>query len=265
MKKYMAERKKDPKFREEFLRKQKAQYEKRKAEYKKNPELYEKAKKENRERQKKRREEIRKDPKKNEEFLKKQRVWGRNALARMTPEQKFEMGKRSRVKYRSTEKGILKRKEYKQSEKSKAHDREYSKIYRSDPINQEKIKKWHEENREKNRPKRNEYMRTKRKTDILFRLVSSMRSRMNLYIKRSRFNKKKRTFKMIGCSPEELRKHLEKQFRPGMSWANHGSWHIDHIIPLDSAKNEEEMNKLFHYSNLQPLWATENLKKSNKY
>ena len=50
-----------------------------------------------------------------------------------------------------------------------------------------------------------------------------------------------------------------------MNWKNHGEWHIDHIKPLSSAKSEEEMNKLFHYSNLQPLWASENLKKRDKY
>jgi hypothetical protein len=49
-----------------------------------------------------------------------------------------------------------------------------------------------------------------------------------------------------------------------MSWDNHGEWHIDHIIPLSSAKNESDLYKLFHYTNLQPLWAFDNLSKGNK-
>jgi len=49
-----------------------------------------------------------------------------------------------------------------------------------------------------------------------------------------------------------------------MNWENYGKWHIDHIIPLASAKNKEEMENLFHYSNLQPLWASDNFKKSDK-
>jgi len=71
---------------------------------------------------------------------------------------------------------------------------------------------------------------------------------------------------MLGCTPQELILHIEKQFKPGMNWNNwsvHG-WHLDHIVPLDSGKNQEEVEKLCHYTNLQPLWAEENLKKSNK-
>ena len=49
-----------------------------------------------------------------------------------------------------------------------------------------------------------------------------------------------------------------------MNWSNQGKWHIDHIIPLDSAKTQEEIIKLFNYKNLQPLWAKDNIKKSNK-
>jgi hypothetical protein len=49
-----------------------------------------------------------------------------------------------------------------------------------------------------------------------------------------------------------------------MSWENHGEWHIDHIVPLSSAITEEELRKLSHYTNLQPLWATDNLSKGSK-
>jgi hypothetical protein len=61
------------------------------------------------------------------------------------------------------------------------------------------------------------------------------------------------------CSLEELKSHLEKQFKQGMTWSNHSlkGWHVDHIIPLSSAKSIKELEKLSHYTNLQPLWAKE--------
>jgi len=60
-------------------------------------------------------------------------------------------------------------------------------------------------------------------------------------------------------------RHLESQFADGMTFKNHGEWHIDHIKPLFLAKTEEDVIKLSHYTNLQPLWATENRKKRSKY
>jgi len=62
---------------------------------------------------------------------------------------------------------------------------------------------------------------------------------------------------------EQLKEHLEKQFDENMTWDNYGEWHIDHIIPLSSANTEEEMYKLCHYTNLQPLWAIDNIIKAN--
>jgi len=76
--------------------------------------------------------------------------------------------------------------------------------------------------------------------------------------------KNSKTYDILGCTPQELKEHLEKQFVEGMTWENRGEWHIDHIIPLSSAKNEDEVYRLCHFTNLQPLWALDNLKKSNK-
>jgi hypothetical protein len=69
--------------------------------------------------------------------------------------------------------------------------------------------------------------------------------------------------KMIGCTPAFLCTHLESQFKPEMTWGNYGTWHIDHIIPCKSfdLSNQEQANTCFHYSNLQPLWAAENIAK----
>ena len=76
----------------------------------------------------------------------------------------------------------------------------------------------------------------------------------------------KSTLDMLGCSIDFLKQYISNKFEKNMSWDNYGlyGWHIDHIIPLSSAKNKEELEKLCHYSNLQPLWAKDNLQKSNK-
>jgi hypothetical protein len=91
-----------------------------------------------------------------------------------------------------------------------------------------------------------------------------MRCRLHHFLNRSTIKKKSKTFDILGCSPYFLKEHLEKQFMNGMTWDNRNEWHIDHIIPLSYAKTEEEVYGLCHYSNLQPLWAQDNLKKSNK-
>lgn len=123
--------------------------------------------------------------------------------------------------------------------------------------------------REKNKEKKNEYTRNyrknRRKNDPVFRITESMRSRIRIYFKSNNIQKYNKTFNLVGILPKNLKKYLETKFVDGMTWDNYGEWHIDHIIPISSAKNEEEVYKLCHYSNLQPLWAIDNNKKSNKY
>ena len=121
-------------------------------------------------------------------------------------------------------------------------------------------KKWEEKNKDKRREYKNNYSTQRLKTDILFKLRRNVRIRINKFLK----NKKNNSLDIIGCSYLQLKENLEKQFNNGMSWDNYGKWHIDHIIPLSSANNEDEVYKLCHHTNLQPLWAEDNLKKSNK-
>ena len=72
---------------------------------------------------------------------------------------------------------------------------------------------------------------------------------------------------MLGCSISFLKIFLEAKFKEGMTWENHGEWHIDHIKPCASFNllNDDEQKKCFNYTNLQPLWALENLSKGFKY
>lgn len=96
--------------------------------------------------------------------------------------------------------------------------------------------------------------------------IQNLRRRLHKVLNSKSFNKNNKFKYILGCSPEELKSYLEAKFQPGMSWDNHSfeGWHIDHIIPLSSANSEEEVYKLCHYTNLQPLWKLENLQKSNK-
>jgi hypothetical protein len=74
-----------------------------------------------------------------------------------------------------------------------------------------------------------------------------------------------KTQELIGCSIDALKQHLELKFQPGMTWGNYGQWHVDHIKPCSSFNLEivDEQKKCFNYSNLQPLWAIDNIKKGN--
>lgn len=104
------------------------------------------------------------------------------------------------------------------------------------------------------------------KNDIQFKLKHLCRSRIRNILKTKGIKNLKRTEEIIGCTVKFLKEYLESKFKLGMSWDNIGMWHIDHIIPLSTfdLTNEEELKKACNFSNLQPLWAEENLKKGNK-
>ncbi len=110
----------------------------------------------------------------------------------------------------------------------------------------------------------NNYANMRYKTDINYRLAKNIRNRIYKLIKGNRPGS---AVKNLGCTIEELKLHLESKFQDNMSWDNYGKWHIDHIRPLDgfNLTNPEEFKKACHYSNLQPLWAPDNIRKSNTY
>lgn len=118
----------------------------------------------------------------------------------------------------------------------------------------------------KNKKEIIETLKTKRRTDYFYRLKNNMRSRLIQFFNSNKHHKDNKTFDIVGCSPEFLKEYLEKQFIGEMCWENYGlyGWHIDHIIPLASAKTEEEVYELCHYTNLQPLWGEDNLSKGCK-
>jgi hypothetical protein len=129
----------------------------------------------------------------------------------------------------------------------------------------ERIKIWRNENREKVNYKINQYEKNRKKTDSNYKLIRNVRVRIYQFFKKNGYRKNKRTLDILGCNYPFLKEYLESKFTDGMSWDKIGEEiHIDHIIPLSSAKNEDEVYKLCHYTNLQPLWSEDNLKKGNK-
>lgn len=108
------------------------------------------------------------------------------------------------------------------------------------------------------------YKRHKAATDPRFVLVKRLRSRLLTALKNTIWKKNTKFSEYIGCDRDTLMSHIESQFVEGMSWDNRNLWHIDHKIPLISAKTEEELYKLCHYTNLQPMWAVENIRKGGK-
>ena len=73
------------------------------------------------------------------------------------------------------------------------------------------------------------------------------------------------TIDMLGYSAIQLKEHIESKFSPGMSWENHGDWHIDHKKPVTAFTDDTLISEVCSLDNLQPLWAFENLSKSNNY
>jgi hypothetical protein len=102
---------------------------------------------------------------------------------------------------------------------------------------------------------------------IRHNLKKNLSRRIRNALTRSKTNKFYKTFDLLGCNISEAKEHLEKQFKEGMIWENHGThgWHIDHIIPCASfdLTYPEQQKKCFHYTNLQPLWAKENMSKGS--
>jgi hypothetical protein len=96
-------------------------------------------------------------------------------------------------------------------------------------------------------------------------MICNIRSRTSLFCRRISLDKNFSSTKSIGIDKEGLILYMESMFTDGMSWDNYGEWHIDHIKPLSTAKTPEDVIELTHYTNLQPLWASDNLKKGKKY
>jgi len=183
-------------------------------------------------------------------------------------------------------KDIEKRKEYnknylqKNREKLLKYQKDHREVHKEELSKQKKIytalhtedkkaydKKYQKINKELIRKKRSKYTLLKYHTDNKFKILHNLRRRLLKVLKQNK--KFGHTIELVGCSLDNLKQHLEKQFKPGMNWNNYGigGWEIDHIRPCASfdLSKESEQKKCFFYTNLQPLWFEENNKKRNKY
>ena len=150
----------------------------------------------------------------------------------------------------------------KNKEKEKFKSREYRKN------NLEKVLETERKSRNKHKEKRLkysiEYTRNKRKNDKLFYLRHVISNAIYESFRKSCSKKSSKTTDILGCSIEFFLEYIKSQFQKGMTMDNHGKWHLDHIIPVSTAKNEKELIMLNHYTNFQPLWKNENRSKSGK-
>jgi len=189
------------------------------------------------------------------------------------------MNNKHNQKYRSNNREICKQrsKEYRDNNviKEKTRSTEYRNKNRNE-LNNKKCAYYHlnkldislknKLNRKILNERQRIYKANRKIVDPLYKLSLNIRSLIIINIKKQGYSKKSKTHEILGCSFEEFKLYLESKFEPWMNWDNHGKyngefnygWDIDHIIPLSSAKTKEEILKLSHYTNLQPLCSYTN-------
>lgn len=179
---------------------------------------------------------------------------------RKNPEKQKALSKLHYKNNKETEKQNRKTRYWSDPEKARQKLKEYG-------------KKWRQKNPEKVKLKyKKDYLsggkylkfKIKKQQDLQFKLKAILRTRLNNAIKRN--TKSGSAVRDLGCTISELKQHLESKFQPGMTWENHGDWHIDHIKPLAKfdLSNLEQFKEACHYTNLQPLWAADNLSKGDR-
>ena len=181
------------------------------------------------------------------------------------PEKKKEYHRKYREEHR--EKINARTREWSKGEKHQKYIENYNEK------NKEKMLQYWVEYRKKPKNKKNfnEYYKNwidkKLKEDPHFKLKQNLSHRIYLALKVKNVSKFKRTKELTGCTISELWDHLKKQFQPGMTIENYGIWHVDHVKPcaLFDLTDPKQQEECFHYTNLQPLWAIDNIRKGKAY
>jgi len=154
-------------------------------------------------------------------------------------------------------------------EKNKERKKEYAK--KNKEKIQKRMKEWYEENKKEVLERRKCKHGSQKLNCKICNPLGHLRLRVSIRVAGAlKREKSKASIEYLGCDIPSYKKYLEEKFKPGMTWDNHGEWHIDHIIPVMYKEGEEEITlemveKRLHYTNTQPLWASENISKGNRY
>lgn len=170
--------------------------------------------------------------------------------------------------YKKNKERILKRSKeryHKNPEKKLKQNKENWIKAKEDPRFKEKEQKRYKEYYEKKKKIIFSKQKERRKTSWKYNLSGRIRSRLGEAIKKNGYKKKSKTAEILGADWDTIKLHIEQKFEKNMNWECRDQWHIDHIIPLAAAENEEELYALAYYKNLQPLWADINQSKNDDY
>ena len=205
----------------------------------------------------------------------------RNAYMREWKKKNREKVSEQNKKYREANREKIKtyHKEWRDSNREHLNEQQREK-YKENPesfkartdryreTHQEEVKASRTRYNRENRQKRTDYERNKRRSDPVYKFRSSFTSLISQYLRKHGYKGDKRTWKVVGCDFDTFLEYITSQFEEGMTLENYGHkngcWNIDHIIPICTAKTDEDLERLNHYTNLRPMWATDNYKKSRK-
>jgi len=205
---------------------------------------------------------------------------------KLTEEERKQKRLESKQKYREANREKLKeasKKYYEENKKAYQEKRDANKeilkekhkeyYQKNREVIKEKVKQYVKNNPDKVRETQNKWRKNKLESDMLYKLSYNFSKKLRKIIKRNGHSKKDKTIDILGCTFQEFKNHIESLWQPWMTWDNYGlydgsldyGWDIDHVKPLATAISEEDIIKLNHYTNLQPLcsFINRNVKKDN--
>lgn len=179
---------------------------------------------------------------------------------------KIDQYKQNHQKYYQENKEVVlaQAAEYREANKQEIRKKDNAYKARNRELLRLKQSEYQRENAEIRNQYARKYRKNRRHMDKMFSIKENMRARFRYELAKRGESKQIKANEYLGCSWVFLRDYLAQKFTDGMSWNNYGEWHVDHIMPLASATTRDDLIKLCHYSNLQPLWAFDNLSKGAK-